>query len=223
PSGRPIKGQHEPLVDNDTWLKVCEVVKPKRRRTGERAARRKYLLAGVIRCGVCGRRLRGAWYKQENNHYYHCVANQPGRCPGVMGSGRTIDGLVTDLVLDYLAERTVATAEETWPKAAELEAAEARTVELMAAYDAGELDGKYVFPRVQEKEEQIAKLREEQTAWLREHSGPRSTNVAEAWPSLEVEQRRAVIASVIEAVVLRRPDRPRSKFDPERLEVVWKA
>ncbi|WP_035920477.1 hypothetical protein [Frankia sp. QA3] len=94
----------------------------------------------------------------------------------------------------------------------------------MTAYDRDELGGACVFPRVREKEAEIATLREDQMAWLRSRTGPSTTNVAESWPTLEVEQRRAIVETVIEAVVLRRPipGGKKSIFNPDRLEVVWK-
>ncbi|ESZ99868.1 hypothetical protein CcI6DRAFT_04694, partial [Frankia sp. CcI6] len=42
------------------------------------------------------------------------------------------------------------------------------------------------------------------------------------WPSLELEQRWEIISTVIEAVVLKAADGPTNRFDPERVEVVWR-
>ncbi|WP_250280059.1 recombinase family protein [Frankia sp. Cppng1_Ct_nod] len=94
---------------------------------------------------------------------------------------------------------------------------------LMGAYDRDELAGAYVFPRVREQEQVILTLKAEQTEWLRAHCGPGMTNVAASWPSLEVEQRREIIGTVIEAVVLKAADGPKNRFGPGRVEVVWRA
>jgi hypothetical protein len=48
------------------------------------------------------------------------------------------------------------------------------------------------------------------------------TNVASSWSCLEVEQRRAIIATVIEAVVLSKADGPKNRFDPDRVTVIWR-
>lgn len=67
----------------------------------------------------------------------------------------------------------------------------------------------------------MAKLRAERNNWLRTHAG-RVTNVASSWSCLEVEQRRAIIATVIEAVVLSKADGPKNRFDPDRVTVIWR-
>lgn len=223
-NNQPIKGQHEALIDHATWLQVCEALKPKNPRPGENKQKRVYLLSGVLRCGLCGSRLHGSRDGRIGGYIYYCMTNQPGRCRGVTGSGRPIDGLITDLVLARLAERTVEVREDAWDGQTALDAAERKIAELMTAYDRDELGGAYVFPRVREKEAEIAALREEQAAWLRAHAGPSLTNVPESWHTLEVEQRRAIVETVIEAVVLRRPipGGKKSIFNPDRLEVIWK-
>lgn len=43
-----------------------------------------------------------------------------------------------------------------------------------------------------------------------------------AWPAMNRYQRRAVLGAVIERVVVN-PTKVRGHFDPERVDVVWRA
>jgi len=48
--------------------------------------------------------------------------------------------------------------------------------------------------------------------------------VAAEWGGLDIEQRRAIIETVLESVVLKPPVKKGARsFDPERLEPVWKV
>jgi len=226
--GQRIVGQHEPLVDDETWAAAVEAIKPKRTRTDPKG-KRVYLLSGIVRCGLCGRKLYGS--KIYNNrpgkksYMYFCIGRMHpgGTCKGVSGAGPAIDRLVTELVLAYLSSHTIEIKEGVWEGQAALDLAEAKIEELMAAYDNDELPGAYVFPRVRKKEAEIAELRREHSEWLKANTGPTITGVASSWPGLDLEQRRAIIETVVEAVVLKPATRQGLRaFDAHRLDVVWR-
>jgi site-specific DNA recombinase len=74
------EGKHEPLVDNDTWQRVQELLTAKYL-TGERHREHSHYLKGSIFCGQCGSRLivchakgRGGVY-----HYFVCIGRQQKR------------------------------------------------------------------------------------------------------------------------------------------------
>ena len=66
---------HEPLITRQQWDEVQERFR-KNRRTSTRKpkAGRRYMLAGRIRCGQCGRRMEGSW--NHNRPYYRCQSHQ---------------------------------------------------------------------------------------------------------------------------------------------------
>ena len=69
-SERPV---HEPLVDVETFERA-QTVRRARGAADERSPRRTprpYALRGVVRCGVCGRRMQGSW--NNGAAYYRCV------------------------------------------------------------------------------------------------------------------------------------------------------
>ncbi|ABD11933.1 Recombinase [Frankia casuarinae] len=221
--GQPVKGQQQPILDLDVWEAVVAKLRdPSRVSKHVHIGGRKYLLSGIICCGFRGRHLMGGYDRRWGKHHYACKAVTAGGCGKVGVTGRHVDDLVSELVLAYLAGRDVEAEVGRWPRAGELAKAEAKIAKLMGAYDRDELPGPYVFPRVREQEQSILHLRAEQAEWLRAHTGPKVTNLAEGWPSLELEQRWEIISTVIEAVVLKAADGPTNRFDPERVEVVWR-
>ncbi|CAO5163454.1 hypothetical protein FAIPA1_230054 [Frankia sp. AiPs1] len=102
---------------------------------------------------------------------------------------------------------------------------ERQIAEVMAAYRAGERSAALAFPTVGGLEEEKAQLLAGQSEWARWRAGvPRVTNVAAEWETLELEQRRAIIETVIEAVVLKPPTKKGARtFDAARLEAIWKV
>lgn len=218
--GTPVTGQHEPILDVETWDAVVALL-ASRSTAGKRPARRKYLLSGIVRCAACGGPMVGNADKKNDTFNYHCD-NTSGGCGAVAISGKRLDPLITELVLAYLAEREVETDVEPFPGEAELEEVSGRLFELMNKYAEGELGGEVVFPAVTKLEDRVAVLRAERSEWLREHVVAAPTNASESWETLDTDQRRAVIQSVLQAVLVKRAVK-RGRFDPGRAETVWRA
>jgi site-specific DNA recombinase len=66
---------HEALITRDRW----EAVQTRRGRNQQTVNRtpkagRRYMLAGIIRCGTCGRRMEGAW--NHDRAYYRCQVHR---------------------------------------------------------------------------------------------------------------------------------------------------
>ncbi len=69
-----------PIISMETWEKACERMSEKKRAKGSYSAKRKYLLAGLIKCGACGNRMQGSNYTNVlkmgevvQRYYYRCV------------------------------------------------------------------------------------------------------------------------------------------------------
>ncbi len=71
-SGAPA---HEPIVDDETFSRVQTLLASAGRRPDavktRRASRRNYVLAGLLHCGVCHRRMIGSFNNNRNN--YRCT------------------------------------------------------------------------------------------------------------------------------------------------------
>lgn len=219
--GSPVIGQHPPILDVETWEAVVALLTA-RKRKDERPGRRKYLLTGIVRCGACNvALLHGNADKKNNTFNYHCEPSTSGGCGKVSISGPKLDAMITELVLRYLAERDVEQEAAPFPGEDELQEVTARLYELMNRFAEGEVSGEVVFPTVTKLEDRIAALRADRTAWLSEHLVTR-TDAAESWDKLDTDQRRSVIQSVLHAVIVKRAPRRGGRFDPERVEAVWR-
>lgn len=66
------KGQHEPLIDIETFEKVQVMLDE--HKTGQKVATGKHLLTGFIRCGYCGNRvtITSSKTKKAKYSYYRC-------------------------------------------------------------------------------------------------------------------------------------------------------
>jgi hypothetical protein len=84
--------------------------------------------------------------------------------------------------------------------------------------EAGVLSGAIVFPQGQALEAEQAALERELP-----RAAPRPvTASAEDFAGLDVDRRRAVIETLVGAVVVGRAERRGAPWTPDRLEVVWR-
>jgi hypothetical protein len=63
---------HEPLIDDETFTRVQTLIASAGRRPDgvrkPRASKRNYVLSGILRCGICQRRMIGS-FNNDRNHY----------------------------------------------------------------------------------------------------------------------------------------------------------
>ena len=224
--GSPVMAQRPAILDLETWEAVgATLLDPAR--TGNHVHRggRKRLLAGIVRCGLCGTPMTSDKDHRRLVHTYVCKsATTNGGCGKVAVSGEPVDLLVTELVVTYLSSRELNAEVEPWSGDGELLEATRRISELMAAFTNGDLSKEVVFPSVQKLEDRASQLRSERSAFLRERSlvASRPTNLDELWPGLDIDQRRAIIESVLGSVIVNPAPVKGGRFSPDRVEVVWR-
>ncbi len=224
PAGRPVRGQYPPVLDVETWEAVCAVLRdPARCGKHVHVGGRKYLLSGLVRCSECGAVMHGNANEKWQTFSYACKVPTSGGCGKVAITGPKLDSLITDLILRYLADRSVEHRAEPWPNDAALVDATDKIAELMKGFRDGQLSADLVFPNVRELEDRIARLREERSRWLSKEVAleSRPIDAAEAWPGMDTDQRRLVIQSVLSAVVVRPAVKRGGRFDPDRVKPVW--
>lgn len=213
--GHVVMGKWEPMLDRDTYDRLQIVLRsPERRARVPRKGARHYLLTGILRCGVCN----GPMYGQKNpsGYAYACHPSSTTTRHTVSVSGKMADDLVTALVLRILEQESFEKPEVKWSGEAELADTEGQRDELMAAFMAKQLSGAVVFPRVEALELQIAELKQSRTLWLAETTGPALSSIDHAaWEAMDLDRQRAVIESLLSAVLVRPAESKR--FDPKRL------
>ncbi len=224
--GNPVMAQRPPILDLETWEALrATLLDPARSGNHIHRGGRKRLLAGIVRCGLCGTPMTSDKDRRRDVHTYVCKsATTNGGCGKVAVSGEPVDALVTELVITYLSSRELDDEVEPWSGDGELSEATRRISELMAAFTEGELSKEVVFPAVQKLEDRASHLRAEQAEFLRERSvaANRPTNLEELWPGLDVDQRRAIIESVLGSVIVNPAAVKGGRFSPDRIEVVWR-
>ncbi|MGW1809237.1 recombinase family protein [Streptomyces sp. NPDC002078] len=218
-NGQPVKGQWGPIISWERWQQLVFLLTNEDRPfAGQYLGKVKYRYSPILRCGECGGRISGQ--AKGGDAFDYCCKN-PG-CGKVAGSGRAIDRLLDPVVVGVLSQRDVMVEVEPWPKAAELqELEEEKAALLQQAKDFPKQAG-YIWPQVGQKDEQIRQLRKEQAAHTRKHNKPTTTNVANRWDDLELEQQHALADEVFEVVILHRATKGSNRFNPERLEIIYR-
>jgi site-specific DNA recombinase len=201
-----------------------------RRRPG---AARYLLTGGVVVCGLCGAALV-ARPKGDGRRQYVCA-----KPPGFVGCGKiaSLSEPIDDLVLEAMFARlntplltdALAGRDDDTDNLAivELERLDARLAELGEMWAAGDLDAAALRAASKSLEAQKATLEAQVRstatsalpAALRANEGP----LRGRWPDLSIDQQRAIVAAVIDKVVVGPAVKGRNFFDPSRVAIEWRV
>jgi site-specific DNA recombinase len=244
-SGR-ISGQREHLgeiVSKAEWPAIISPTLTRRLRALLDAPGRKtygtfmprtYLLGGFLKCGICGAHLRSRG-RPHGARAYACKAG-----PGFDGKGcvqiaaepleefvvRSVFGVLDtpalakaiaaqhrDAVDDDVEDTTMADEEQLAQLARDFADRRITRTEWLTARDAVQRRLDAVHART---------ARSNGTTAIAEVVG-KSGALAKAWPGLSLDQKRAIIAAVLDHVVIARAKRdPRGAFNDDRLTLVWR-
>ncbi|MGC5342236.1 recombinase family protein [Streptomyces sp. DT24] len=219
--GNPVKGQYEAILDEHTWHSVVAILAgPDRPEGHANLGKLVYMLSRIMRCGNCGIKISGG-SKGGGKFDYACRANDGG-CGKSSGAGLAIDAIVTKLILARLEEQHVEVKSQPWPKTEELATLNVKKANLLAQFKENPDMGSHIWPEVRKKEAAIAVLVKERAAYAKKNAKPKSSNMVEMWPDLEVEQKNAIAAEMFETIILHPASKGSNRFNPERLQVVWR-
>lgn len=226
-AGEPIRGQWDPIVDDETWWRVQEILDDKRRVTNTSGStKRKRLGSGLYHCGltnldtgqVCGKKVTGA--------------SRGYTCPGHMvRSGPAIDDFVTEVIAARLAKKDAVKKVLTPTDSAQTKSIDASISDQRAKisraqhdYDEEIIEGHDLKrvrdaaeARIQELEAQ--KLLQGRTGTLVPILGVDDPALAFREASLDL--RRQVI-DVLATVSLLPQPRGRKGFDPNSVVLDWR-
>ncbi|HWC35936.1 MAG TPA: recombinase family protein [Mycobacteriales bacterium] len=235
-STRPLVGEivadavWEGIVSVDDSDRLRRMLSDPSRRKFSPATGRKYLLSGVLKCGLCGNGLVGC--PREGVPRYICH-RMPGRdhCGGVATNAQRTDEFVRDMVLVALDSDEMRAAltrrDDVDPElAAAVARDEAALVDLAAEKDDGVIArGEYLSRRTRiEKRLQASRTKLARAT----HAQPLGSFVGtyeemlERWDAMNLSQRRAIVGAVLDRVDVQSAD-PRRRWDPARFTPVWKA
>lgn len=239
--GNLHKATWKPIVERDDWDAICAL----RKDNGVRGRPRKHLLAGLVVCGGTHRDGTPCAAVMSTSHAgtratgklrtYACAGAQThqGGCGRVAVHAERVEKLVGDAVRRAIHDAGglgAALARREDSKQDEdlldrLRAVDARLAKLIDLYEDGDIDRATYRSRRADREEEKAAIE----AKLAERSGraaladiPAGKRLDAWWvdPETPNEKKRAVVAALVEKVVVN-PARVRGAgFDPGRVEIV---
>lgn len=202
---------------------------PARRKNGRV---RRYLLAGMLRCGRCGEPLVSR-PRDDGRRRYVC-ARRPGSdaCGKLAVMAEELEELVVEMVT-YRIEgpnlaRTIEAARSGVDEGThqqEVDEAAGQLEELGAAYGERKITmSEWMAARepieVRLSKAKTALARSSGTSAVGEFIG--TTDLRSTWGHLPLSRRRAILGTLIEYVTINPAVRGRNRFDPARVAPVWK-
>lgn len=221
------------IIDRTTHERLAALFRT-RQRTKAYRPRGTLLLTGLARCSKCGTRLWGtSWIAKP---VYRCPPSTELGCSGVSVHRHLADDAITAMLFaridqNRLAEH-LATLEDTQHGVATRVAELAQRADLYRARIA-ELDEQWLESEIARTDH--ARLRREARTRLADverdldqltRARPTTLKVApreleRLWPTLTLDEQRAVLATVLDRIVVHPAKPPVNRFDPARLEPVW--
>lgn len=195
------------------------------RRKYSAANGRRYLLSGILRCGLCKGGMVGR--PKVGTPRYVCPNTPGGHTCGKMATvaDRT-DEYVRDLVLTALdspamGQRLYEQQPDMSGLDEEVRAGEARLEELAAAWAAGEISRKEWMAARVVLEQSVTRaraqlVRRDSRAPLRAFIGTYD-EMLDRWQGFNVSQQRAVVSSVLRSIMVTPANRTK-KWDPDRFQ-----
>lgn len=202
-------------------------------RSTSRVVRRYLFSGGLLRCGHCDAVLV-ARPRSDGVRRYVCAKG-----PGLPGCGRT--AIVSEPVEDHIADAVLhrldapgfatqldgATSPDDDGTRANLAADRAQLDELANAYGEKLISfsehltaRKPIEARIDTGKRALARLT--RTEAIVPYIGD-TTALRATWLELPLTRQRAIVASLVDRVTIRPAVAGRNRFDPERLEVVWRV
>ena len=236
-SGR--REHHGEIVGPAEWPAIIDVATSDRLRAVMRRPRsepssrpQRFLLSGLLRCGLCGTKLAGRPHR-SGMHRFRCD-DGGGGCGRVGVGTAPTEAFLRDAVCAAANEprtaravrrRTGRSSESRVQQALQKIAAdEAKLGELGEMWDAGEITRAEwlrlratIETRLEEARRQAATTDDAAVEWL-----GRGEALAAAWDDLPLHRRQAITRALIDRVVVHPPTN-RGRFDPARLEIVWRG
>lgn len=222
---QPLKGSWEPIVSEEVWRGVTEILARPERRSGASRSR-KHLLSNFAKCGVkgCGSRM-GSGVNSRGSLIYTCRS-----CNRNSRSGPWLDALVVEHVVDRLSREDAIELTQPAPRADLDEirqrgrALRARLDSLAVEFADGVLSTAQIKTITKRINEQLAEI----DAVLRDAQSTRvydgvigAEDVDAAFDGLSLDRRRAIIDDLVE-ITVRPSGRCGRVFRREDVDVLYR-
>jgi site-specific DNA recombinase len=236
--GNYVRGQWEPILDQETFFALQRKLTDPARRTNmiQKEGRRYLLTGGLGYCGKCGARLGARPRQKPNEEGYRSYGCARKRNCGIRQAAEPLEAFIKDVIraaIDHGALDRVL-AQMTGQEAKErelldtLRAKEDKLLELDDLFFDGDIPKDRYLRQKQRLESAITDLRNKLSS--NGHGKmvagmPRGADaLRKAWDTRGLKWQRAVTQLLIEKVIVHPdPKVGQNGFDPSRVEVVWRA
>lgn len=221
------EGQWEPILDEPTYRQVCALLSDPSRRQPRPS--KVYPLRGVATCGLCGEFLQAN--PRSGGRRYKCRKECNG-CGGVSISADQLERYVFDLVLPLADSPDVRDAmrdedEINTQQAQELvegNDVDKKKDQMSDDYADGVLDRQTFLRQLRRLDDRIATRDKQLATMTGQNPLDRLTGGVEAtWDSMPVENKRAIIQSLVGRIEVGKVIVQGShRFDPRRVSISWR-
>jgi len=191
---------------------------------GPRRATRRYLLTGLLRCWRCGGSMRGM-PRSHGADLYVCPGPPHGGCSGTAITADHAEEAIGAMVLARLDAPSPLRSPDATESLRELAAQRRRLDELGDMWASGQISReewlslkRKVGDRARVAEAEVA--RGARVAALRGMAGTGSS-LRSAWPAMTIDERRGIVHTTLDHIVVLAAEPPRQVFRPERLQPSW--
>jgi DNA invertase Pin-like site-specific DNA recombinase len=225
----------EGILDRATHERLRSLLQDPGRLMNGGSNRRKYLLTGILHCGLCGARLVARPRSADRPAYVCATGPNFSGCGKIRSLAKPLEQLVAEAVFAALDSRTFAAA----LRAAGRNDDEAGILEQIRIDEQSleQLALDHYVERVIDRPAFLAAkaalesrlsasrraLSRHTKAGLLVSLPSGSDALRAAWESHDTVWRRALVGAVLERVVLRPAVKGRNRFDPERVDLVWRV
>ncbi len=231
------EGKWPAIIDRAQWERLQALLL--QRGANGHIPRRRSLLTGLLHCSLCGSTMvrtgsSGPRRNSGRRHVWRCPSHKG--CSRVSIDAAGLEELLTEVVFQAVDTQRLADLVnerddpdgETARTMADLEELERRLDEAAESFAAGRLPARAfehacaVLQRdLSASQRKLARL--VSTAVLEPYSG-RNGVLRTAWAQLSTDQRRAVIAALVDTINVRPAlTHGLPRFDPDRVSIQWRA
>jgi hypothetical protein len=233
--GQPARGKWEPTLTDEEYDEIVALWSRKDRPAASRLGavgrgkRTVHLLSPFLRCGKCNARMLGTRQRMHGKllEFYLCAGKANGGCGGIRRAADPINEYIKALVIAEQQTIQFRKLEELppWPKTQELTDLQARIADSTRHYEEGTYSAERYWPSLARMEARESELKNELRKYERRQQTRKHavTNLAEEWdkPSFTVEQKQAVIAQTLSAIVVKPAGRG-VRFKPDQIVPVFR-
>ena len=226
------KAEWPAIVKPEETARVRVILADPSRRTNRSA--RRYLLLRLLRCGLCGETLVSRPTGGGVRRYVCAAGPNFSGCGHTYIAADTLELFVVEAVLHRLDSPELAAAlagsngdPDVDRVQAEVEREQAQLDELARAYGEQRIGLSEWFAARKPIEERLTAAKRHlarlgRVSVLDSHVG-NSSALRERWGNVALTQQRAIVAAVLDHVVVGPGRRGYNRFDPERLTPVWRV